>query len=149
MAKASTGIYIGRNYVDAVALAGSFKKPTLLDQVKVEIKASPDEIYSLEGKSDKKIVDAISSALNKLRAKSDKIFSALPEAGIMLRHFDMPLLPRSEQIQAIKFEARKYNECSFCRCPKGRRRVTVKIFQKCRRRYSRSRYCILFFIKSP
>jgi len=108
MAKTSTGVYIGKKYVNAVVLSGSFKKPTLLDQAKVEIKVSPDETYPTEEKLDKKITEAINSVLSKLKIKSDKIFSALPEAGIMLRHFDMPLLPRSEQIQAIKFEARKY-----------------------------------------
>lgn len=108
MAKLSTGIYIGKDYIDVVVLSGSLKKPILVEQVKEKIEIPSDEVYSSEERLNEKIIEAVKSAIGKLKTRSDKIFSALPETRIMLRHFTMPLLPKSEQAQAIKFEARKY-----------------------------------------
>ncbi|UCH12122.1 MAG: pilus assembly protein PilM [Candidatus Omnitrophota bacterium] len=108
MAKAGTGVYITKNFVHVVSVSGSFNEPTIIDCIRTERSISPDEIYSSKEELNKRIVEAIKSSFGKLKAKPDKVFSVLPEAGIMVRHFDMPLLPRSEQAQAIKFEAKKY-----------------------------------------
>ncbi len=108
MAKVGTGVYITKNFVHIVSVSGRFNKPTITDCIKTERSIPPDEIYSSKEELNKRTVEAIKSSLGKLKAKPDKVFFVLPEAGIMVRHFDMPLLPRSEQAQAIKFEARKY-----------------------------------------
>jgi len=108
MAKSSTGIYIGKNGVDVVVFSGKPNKPVLLEHVRKEIKFEHYEIYSTEEKINKKTAEAINSAISELKVKPEEVFFGLSETGIMLRCFDMPLLPRSEQTQAIRFEARKY-----------------------------------------
>ncbi len=99
MAATSTGIFIGKNYVDAVTLSGSYGRPVIIDSARTQITLPVTEETWMA---------ALRNTISSLKIKPDKIFSALPESGMMLRHFDMPLLPGSEQAQAIKFEARKY-----------------------------------------
>lgn len=108
MAKKGVGVYIGRNSVNVVGLSGNFKNPIIAECIKTKIMAQAERGILGKEQQNSDIAGAISSALSQLKARPEEIFFALPEAKIMVRHFDIPLLPRSEQAQAIRFEAKKY-----------------------------------------
>jgi len=52
--------------------------------------------------------EAIRQAFDRTKIQSRSIAIALPEREIMVRYFDMPLLPKKEQTAAIRFESQKY-----------------------------------------
>lgn len=108
MAKTSAGIHIGKDYIEAAVVSGSVNRPTLVDKARSKIEFSSEQTYAPREALEDKISAVIKSTISSLKIKPDKVYSVLPESSIMLRHFYMPLLPRSEQAQAIKFEARKY-----------------------------------------
>ncbi|MFH0731411.1 MAG: pilus assembly protein PilM [Candidatus Omnitrophota bacterium] len=109
MANKGIGIYVGKNFVDVAAVTGAINKPFLVDHIREDITLPQNEqVPSSDQKQRAKIVAAIKSSIGKLKISSDIVYSVLSEEGVMIRHFDMPLLPKSEQGQAINFEARKY-----------------------------------------
>jgi hypothetical protein len=65
---------------------------------------------SLEGDADakQKALDLIKTALNRAGVKSKNIMISVPGDASMTRHFELPVLPKKEERQAVRFEAQKY-----------------------------------------
>jgi Tfp pilus assembly PilM family ATPase len=112
MPKTSVGIYVSSKYVDIVELTGSKLSPTILNFQRQEIPAessvfSEGEKESKNSQQEREVV-AIRQGLEKLNIKPQSIYTVLSSADVMIRYFDMPVLPKSEQQQAVRFEAKKY-----------------------------------------
>ncbi len=112
MSKTSIGIYISSKYVDIIEIAGSKSSPVIQGFERQEIppKASISETNveaSIKQHQDR-IAVAIKEALDKLKLKPQSVQTVLASNDVMIRYFDMPVLPRSEQPQAIRYEAKKY-----------------------------------------
>jgi Tfp pilus assembly PilM family ATPase len=115
MAKGSIGIYISAKYVDIAELGGSLYAPQLTNFIREEIppeaypKVQPEEIQLTPPQNHHdNIVAALRKGLSKLKAKPEGVYSVLASSDSIIRYFDIPPLPKSEQAQAIKFEAKKY-----------------------------------------
>jgi len=124
MAKNSVGIYISSKFIDIVELSGSAHSPSLINFVRQEIPATLSEDMSattleegeLESQAqrdlDENVKDTLSllikEGISKLSLPPQGMYGVLSSADVMIRYFDMPLLPRSEQEQAVKFESKKY-----------------------------------------
>ncbi len=112
MAKTSVGIYISSKYVDIVELGGSKSAPRLLNFTRQEMpKTSPvqsGESNTADKPKENPTSSVIREALSKISTDTRDVYTVLPSSDAMIRYFDMPALPRSEQKQAIKFEAKKY-----------------------------------------
>jgi Tfp pilus assembly PilM family ATPase len=112
MARSSIGIYISSRYIDIVEIAGSKMFPEIINFARQEI--PPKSKMSGEGLEENikqqqdRISVAIKEGLDRLKLKAQLVQTVLPSNDVMVRYFDMPLLPKSEQPQAIRFEARKY-----------------------------------------
>ncbi|MFC1806765.1 pilus assembly protein PilM [Candidatus Omnitrophota bacterium] len=112
MAKTSIGVYISSEYVDVAELSGSKNSARIEHLIREEIKSEPpkpsdkpeDEQILLKNA----IVQALKKSLLQVKSNSSSINISLSSTDVMIRYFDMPQLPRSEQNQAIRFEARKY-----------------------------------------
>jgi Tfp pilus assembly PilM family ATPase len=112
MPKTSVGIYISPRYVDIVELGGSKSYPVLLgferQEIPPESSASAEGSVEERGLQQDRIAVAIKEALDRLKLKPQSVQTALSSNDVMIRYFDMPVLPKSEQAQAVKFEAKKY-----------------------------------------
>jgi Tfp pilus assembly PilM family ATPase len=112
MARASIGIYISSKFVDIVEVEGTKLSPVISGFVRQEIPPKPLAHTGVLDESIKqhqdRIAVAIKEGLDKLNQKSQFVNTVLPTSDVMVRYFDMPALPKSEQAQAIRFEARKY-----------------------------------------
>ena len=112
MAKTAVGIYISSKYVDIVELGGSKGAPKLLNFTRQEIPkaspAQPEESNAADKPKENPLSAVIRDALSKTSIDTKDVYTVLPSSDAMIRYFDMPSLPRSEQRQAIKFEAKKY-----------------------------------------
>jgi len=112
MAKNSIGIYISSRYVDIIELSGSVRSPNLLNFIRQEIPPMPEE--KAEGVEDKTdsykqcVASALKEGLTKVKSISGGAYTVLKSGEAIIRFFKMPLLPRSEQSQAVRFESRKY-----------------------------------------
>lgn len=112
MPKTSVGIYISPKYVDIVELSGSSRSPLLSNFIRQEIPPEPVS-NGLEVEGDRPLekdgtVIAVKEGLKKLSSKTQSVQTVLSSSDVMIRYFDMPVLPKSEQTQAVKFEAKKY-----------------------------------------
>jgi len=112
MPKTVVGVYISEKNVDIVELAGSKNAPLFLNFIRQEIPPPPasidTEIAEKKSSGQEPIAVAINEGLEKLKLKPHVIQTVLASSDVMIRYFDMPLLPKSEQPQAIRFEAKKY-----------------------------------------
>jgi len=124
MAKNSVGIYISSKFIDIVELSGSVHSPTLVNFVRQEIppilsediSAASEEQDQTEGEPvkdlEQDIKDTLSllikEALGKISIPPQGAYGVLSSTDAMIRYFDMPVLPKSEQPQAVKFESKKY-----------------------------------------
>jgi Tfp pilus assembly PilM family ATPase len=112
MPKTAVGIYISSKNVDIIELGGSKTSPVLLGFARQEI--SPESIRP--DRADKENVNdqqgrvavALREGLNRLKIKPQSVQSVLSSSDVMIRYFDMPAIPKSEQAQAVRFEAKKY-----------------------------------------
>ena len=112
MSKTAVGIYVSTKNVDIVELSGSKSAPVLTGFTRQEI---PPESSALteaakESKNNQqdRVAVAIREGLDKLKISPQSAQTVLPSGDVMIRYFDMPALPRSEQAQAVRFEAKKY-----------------------------------------
>jgi Tfp pilus assembly PilM family ATPase len=112
MAKTAVGIYISEKSVDIVELAGSKNAPVFLNFIRQEIPPAPasigTDIAEKKPSEQDPIAVAVKEGLEKLNLKPHAIQTVLASNDVMIRYFDMPLLPKSEQPQAVRFEAKKY-----------------------------------------
>ncbi len=112
MAKTSVGIYISRKNVDIVELSGSKIAPVLLNFIRQEIPPSPAsvdaEIADKKSSEHDSVTVAVKEGFDKLKSKPNAIQTVLASSDVMIRYFDMPFLPKTEQSQAVRFEAKKY-----------------------------------------
>ena len=61
-----------------------------------------------EGEDKQRILDQIKTALNRANAHTKNVLVAVPGDGSMMRHFELPPLPKKEERNAVRFEAQKY-----------------------------------------
>ncbi|NQT90847.1 MAG: pilus assembly protein PilM [Candidatus Omnitrophica bacterium] len=118
MSKHSVGVYISSKYVDIAILGGALNSPRLLNFIREEIPAAPAQKQAAvpesagealaQAPAEDPVALAIRSGLQKAKMKHAEAYTVLPSRDVMIRHFNMPQLPKAEQAQALKFEARKY-----------------------------------------
>jgi Tfp pilus assembly PilM family ATPase len=112
MSKTSIGIYISSKFVDIIEIGGSKASPIILGFKRQEIppKASIPEtnVESNIKQHQDSVAVAIKEALDGLKLKSQSAHTVLSLNDVMIRYFDMPVLPKSEQFQAIRYESKKY-----------------------------------------
>jgi Tfp pilus assembly PilM family ATPase len=112
MSKTAVGIYITSKNVDIIELAGSRSYPVLLNFARQEIPPASSTLNEAVRDSKDNQQDAVAVAiregLDRLRIKAQSVQSVLLSNDVMIRYFNMPALPRSEQPRAIRFEAKKY-----------------------------------------
>ncbi len=112
MSRISVGIYISPKNVDIIELAGSKSAPVLVNFIRQQIVA--DTVSDNAAAADhmafyKDVVsDAVKEGFEKLHSSPHTIQTVLGSSDFMIRYFDMPVLPKSEQQQAVRFEAKKY-----------------------------------------
>ena len=87
-----------RNESDDDRFVGTLKSSPIPEQAISKVDMIHREDVSL----------AINEGLAKLKIRPAGVYSVLSSSDVMIRYFRMPQLPRAEQDQAIKFEARKY-----------------------------------------
>jgi Tfp pilus assembly PilM family ATPase len=112
MPKTAVGIYISSKNVDIIELGGSKTSPVLLSFARQEV---PPEAIKLAGTEKENANDqqnrmavALREGLDKLKINPKSVQSVLSSSDVMIRYFDMPAIPKSEQAQAVRFEAKKY-----------------------------------------
>jgi Tfp pilus assembly PilM family ATPase len=135
MAHTSIGIYISSKYIDIVLLKGSRSAPVLLDFVRQEL---PDAKTEEPGNAGTRhsISAVMKSAMGRLKAGPRPVVcTVLPSSDTIIRYFSMPLLPKSEQAQAVRFEAKKYIpfkideiESAFKVVPAGKNKKFMDVF---------------------
>jgi len=135
MAHTSIGIYISSKYIDIVLLKGSRLAPVLLDFIRQEL---PDAKTEEPGNTDTRysISAVMKSAMGRLKVSSRPVVcTVLPSSDTIIRYFNMPLLPKSEQFQAVRFEAKKYIpfkideiESAFKIVPAGKNKKFMDVF---------------------
>ena len=102
---ATTGVYIGAKNVYIAQLKGTFFGARLVKFGKTEIQLPPQADESTTRQA---AVQALRKALRENNITSKKVFAALPGKDVLIRYFQMPVIPRLEWETAIKFEAKKY-----------------------------------------
>jgi len=112
MSKTAVGIYISSKNVDIVELTGSKSFPVLSGFTRQEIPPESSMLAEAAKESKNNQQDAVAVAiregLDRLKIKPQSVQTVLPSGDVMIRYFDMPALPKSEQAQAVRFEAKKY-----------------------------------------
>lgn len=112
MSNTAVGIYISSKNVDIVELAGSKSAPVLSGFTRQEIPPESSMLTETtqESKNNQqdRVAVAIKEGLDKLKIKPQSVQTVLSSNDVMIRYFDMPVLPKSEQAQAVRFEAKKY-----------------------------------------
>jgi hypothetical protein len=114
MPKSSVGIYISSKYVDIAQVDGSASSPRLVNFLRQDITTKAEDEKQEQNNQVKELYDtsgtvlAIKEGLSKIGSKSHDVNTVLSSGDVMIRYFDMPPLPRSEQQTAVKFEAKKY-----------------------------------------
>ena len=112
MARTSVGIYISPKNVDIIELAGSKSAPVLVNFIRQQIATDTvsDNAAAADHMAPYKdaVSDAVKEGFEKLHSSPHTIQTVLGSSDFMIRYFDMPVLPKSEQQQAVRFEAKKY-----------------------------------------
>ncbi|NQT95896.1 MAG: pilus assembly protein PilM [Candidatus Omnitrophica bacterium] len=122
MAKSSVGIYISPKYIDIVELSGSMHTPHLLNFIRqdippaamqeIPVSSQEEQSQEAEENQDKRDQGTLSlmvkEGFSQLKTQAQGVYTVLSLSDAMIRYFDMPFLPKSEQEQAVKFESKKY-----------------------------------------
>ena len=101
----TTGIYVGAKDVYVAQVKGVVFGAQLLKFGRVEIQA-PE--HSDDAAQKQATVQAITRALQENRISAKEVVAAIAGKEVLVRYFQMPLIPKSEWETAIKFEAKKY-----------------------------------------
>ncbi len=123
-------IYIGTENIDVVSLTGTFQRPNLAsfarvklpaksswrDQVRVEGPGSEPAVSGttpiaapLESTDQEFINRSVQAMLSKLGVSpSAPVYAAIASESVVIRCFQMPVIPAHERKMAIAFEAKKY-----------------------------------------
>ena len=95
----TVGLVIKPRWVEAVELRqGLGGKVTLTKSGRFPILSDEPE----------KMIQAIQGALQAAKIHTKDVVLGLPSSEVLLRHFTLPEMPKSEWRQAVQFEARKY-----------------------------------------
>jgi len=124
MAANSTGLYLGTDNVDVIALSGTFQKPALVQFGRVQLPTQlswrsllrAEEGAISAGSKEattpkevgKEIAGPIQSLLVKLGLPSKHVQAAIAAESVIIRYFQMPAIPPHERKLAVSFEAKKY-----------------------------------------
>ncbi len=112
MPKTALGVYISQKNVDIIEIAGSKNAPVFMNFIRQEIPPAVTVVDADMAEKNLSEQDAIAIAVKegfeKLHLKPRDVQTVLASSDIMIRYFDMPVLPKSEQSQAVRFEAKKY-----------------------------------------
>ncbi len=103
--KTTTGIYIGARHVYIAQLKGTIVGTYLSKFSRTEIQNA--------GQADESAVKestalALRRALQGYKISPKHLYTAFPGKDVLIRHFQIPKIPRGEWDAAIKFEAKKY-----------------------------------------
>jgi len=101
----TTGIYVGAKNVYVAQVKGVLFGAQLLKFARVEIQAAS---HSDDASRRQATVQAITRALQENRISAKEVVAAIAGKDVLVRYFQMPLIPKSEWETAIKFEAKKY-----------------------------------------
>lgn len=116
------GLYFGAENIDVVSLTGTFQRPKILAFARTQLPAESHwrNLLRVEGLETAgpippgvaeglpSIARVLQTLLAKLGIPSPQAHVALPSEAVVIRYFQMPLIPAHERKMAISFEARKY-----------------------------------------
>lgn len=124
MAVTSVGLYIGADVVEAVILSGSFHSPRIAGWGRSPIPLGPwrSQFQAKESESSAEpskepppplasAEDAeriITTLLKKVNLPTSRVYVAAAPEGVIIRYFQMPMIPIRERRTAISYEAKKY-----------------------------------------
>ncbi len=100
----SVGLYIDGKRIYVAELRTQFGRTQVIRSAEADVPASTGNSIS----DSAPLSQAISEAFKKARIHHKEVFVALPEKDSMIRYFEMPLLPKKEQRNSVRFEAQKY-----------------------------------------
>ena len=102
--KSQVGLYVDSETICVVngQIAGSAIRLTGFSELRQPV--------ALEGDPDakQKALDNIRTALNRAGVNSKSVLVSIPGDRSMTRHFELPVLPKKEERNAVRFEAQKY-----------------------------------------
>lgn len=99
----NVAIYINKNCVDLVQLSAGFQGLKVINSLRVPIPVS-----STEPPEKNTIAEAVKEAVKKAKLKNVAVTLVLPAQEVIMRYFQMPIMPVKERHSAIIFEAKKY-----------------------------------------
>lgn len=128
MASNSSGLHLGTESADLVTLGGSFQHPRLISFGRVQLPSqgswrsqiraeeSPPAAGAASGSPpspttggmEPNLPEAVKTLLNKAGTSSRHLYTAVASETVVIRYFQMPLIPAHERKMAIAFEAKKY-----------------------------------------
>lgn len=98
------GVYIGPDRVHVAQVARGLAGARLVRAAEAEIRdAAPGAPPSPEA-----VADAVRRALQNAGIRARRVTAALTGMEAIVRRFDMPLLPKKEWAEAVRFEAQRY-----------------------------------------
>ena len=103
----TTGIYVGTRNVYIAQLKGTLFGRRLVKFGQAEIQG-PGQTDGSSKQRIQAIAQAIKRVVRENNIATNKVFTAVAGKDVLIRHFQMPKIPKAEQQTAIKFEARKY-----------------------------------------
>ena len=98
------GVYVDTERAYAIQLSNRFGRVGLMGYGETEIKPAggEPEAYS------KAVGEAVRLAAGKAGFSGKTVAAALPGKDVVIRYFEMPLIPKNEWAAAIRYEAQKY-----------------------------------------
>lgn len=123
MAASSIGLHIGVDTAEGVVLSGSFHSPRLVNWGKIPIPPGPwrSQFQAKEmepvtepsketaaGATGEEVSAAISGLLKTMNLTSVQPYVAAAAESVIIRYFQMPMIPAHERRMAISYEAKKY-----------------------------------------
>ncbi len=98
--KAAVGLYITMRSVTVAQVKPTLHGPRLAKSTQVKIKS--------EQPTREEIIEIIQEAFKQSKIENKEIVSGLVSKEVMIRFFRMPRIPKEEQKNAVKFEAKRY-----------------------------------------
>ncbi len=99
----NVAVYINKNCVDLVHLSAGFQGLKVINSLRV-----PIQVSSAEPPEKNAVAEAVKEAVKKAKLKNVPVTLVLPAHEVIMRYFQMPIMPVKERHSAIIFEAKKY-----------------------------------------
>lgn len=124
MPASSIGLHIGSDSAELVVLSGSFHSPRLVGSERISIPPGPwrSQFQTKETEAGaelskeavpipvtgEEVVAALSTLLKNVSLPSSQIYVAAASESVIIRYFQMPMIPIHERKMAVSYEAKKY-----------------------------------------